>query len=305
MHITLKKTFLKPLFLAPNRYENPPFLDNPLDSKKDIPSLEGKVVIVTGGTSGLGQQSDLEFARHGAKQLWLASRNLEKIESVISDIKKELPDASISPLELNLASFESIQKAAKTIIAETDRIDILILNAGIVAVPAAQISEGYEIQFGTNHVGHALLTKLLMPALLHTAEQTNDVRIVFVSSDAFKLSPGHSIRFETLKTPGHEIGTWARYGQSKLANILHTRELAKHYPSLSVTSIHPSPTMTAIKDPLIRPIPSYTWLCLLCIPLPTHARLAHGTSFGHLYQKMSSPDHFIIPLALPTRLASM
>jgi retinol dehydrogenase-12 len=188
---------------------------------QDIPSLKGKVVLVTGGNSGLGKQS-------------------------------------IRPLDLDLTSFESIKKAAARFTSEADRLDILMLNAGIMATSAGLTKEGYEIQFGTNHVGHALLTKLLMPLLLKTAEEKssgdedmkNDVRVVVLSSAGHQIAPTGGIQFDTLKGTQEKMTTWTRYGQSKLANILFAKEMAKRYPQITSVSLHPGAVNTNLTKPM-------------------------------------------------------
>lgn len=110
------------------------------------------------------------------------------------------------------------------------------VQSGIMAVPWSKTEDGYEIQFGTNHVGHALLTKLLLPTLLKTAEEPNsDVRVINVSSEGHMLAPGIIYDQDTLES----YQTWRRYGQSKLANIFHARELQRRYPQITATSLHP------------------------------------------------------------------
>ena len=94
-------------------------------AKTDIPSLEGKVILVTGGNSGLGKQSILEFARHGPAQIWLAARSAGKAKAAIDDIKKEIPDANITPLDIDLTSLESVKNAAKVFREKSDRLDLL------------------------------------------------------------------------------------------------------------------------------------------------------------------------------------
>lgn len=215
----------------------------------DIPSLEGKVIVVTGGNSGLGKQSILQLAKHGhPKEIWLASRSAERAQEAVDEIKKEVPDAPIKTLSLDLTSFDSIRDAAKRVTQETDRLDILMLNAGIMATPAGQTKEGYEIQFGTNHVGHALFTRLLTPLLLKTAAEkpNSDVRVVVLSSFAHVGAPVMSggIVFDTLKTAQPEQMTWTRYGQSKLANILFASQMAKRYPQITTVSLHPGSVRT-------------------------------------------------------------
>lgn len=122
-------------------------------------------------------------------------------------------------------------------------------NAGIMATPLAMTEEGYESQFGTNHIGHALLVKELLPVLLSTAqEEGSDVRIVNLTSEGHNLAPRpQGIMFDMAKLK--EYGPWARYGQSKLANILYTKELAKRYPSITSVAIHPGVIKTDLYLP--------------------------------------------------------
>lgn len=128
------------------------------------------------------------------------------------------------------------------------RLDILICNASIMAVPAGLTEDGYEIQFGTNHLGHALLIKLLLSALLQSAAQPGaDVRIIILTSLGFRNHPKGGIVFKALRTPQESIfGSWIRYGQSKLANILYAAELARRYPNILSVSIHPGVVQTGL-----------------------------------------------------------
>ncbi|KIW99759.1 uncharacterized protein Z518_10687 [Rhinocladiella mackenziei CBS 650.93] len=214
--------------------------------KRDIPALDGKVILVTGGNIGLGKQSVLEFSRHGPEQVWLAARNLDKAKAAADEIKQQVPDAPIKLLELDLSSFESVKRAAQTFSAGSDRLDILMLNAGIMAAPPGLSKDGYEIQFGTNHMGHALLTKLLLPILERTARSgpDADVRIVSLSSRGHMLAPKGGIQFDSLKTRADSLGAYGRYGQSKLSNILFARQLAQLYPQFTVSAIHPGMVRT-------------------------------------------------------------
>ena len=122
-----------------------------------------------------------------------------------------------------------------------------------MAQPPGLTKDGYEIQFGTNHLGHALLIKLLLPTMLHTAEQPGaDVRIVSNTSLGFKGHPKNGIDFPNLRTTQETplIGQWIRYGQSKLANILYASELARRYPQITSTSIHPGVINTGLVSDL-------------------------------------------------------
>lgn len=114
--------------------------------------------------------------------------------------------------------------------------DVILTSQGIMAVPWSKTKEGYEIQFGTNHMGHALLTKLLLPTLLKTAEAPNsDVRVINLASEGHMFAPGIIYDQDALEP----YQTFRRYGQSKLANILHARELQRRYPQITATSLHP------------------------------------------------------------------
>lgn len=164
------------------------------------------------------------------------------------EIERAVPSAKITVLHLDLSSFGSISAAVQQFTAASSRLDLLINSAGIMATSPGSTAEGYELQFGTNYMGHALLTKLLLPVLLSTAEaRESDVRIVNVSSEGHILAPGAGILFD--KSQLDARGTWARYGQSKLANILFTRELARRYPSIASVAVHPGLVKTGLYEP--------------------------------------------------------
>ncbi|KAJ4341103.1 hypothetical protein N0V95_007323 [Ascochyta clinopodiicola] len=211
---------------------------------KDIGSLEGKVILVTGGNAGLGKQTVAYLAAHKPARIYLAARTASKASSAIADIKSSVPNAcDIVHLPLDLTSFSSIAQAAATFHRAETRLDILINNAGIMACPYSTTKEGYEIQFGTNHMGHALLTKLLLPTLLRTAETPGgDVRIVTLSSSGHAIPVPGGLMFDQKAL--EQQGTWKRYGQSKLCNLLFAREVAQRYPQITSVSLHPGVIFT-------------------------------------------------------------
>ncbi len=219
--------------------------------KNDIPSLAGKVVLVTGGNVGLGKQAVLEFARHEPRLIWLAARSVQKADAAAAEIKQQVPGAAIQVVELDLSSFASVKKAADTVLATSPRLDILMLNAGIMATAPGLTTDGYELQFGTNHMGHALLTKKLLPLLQQTAAADGpnaDVRVVALSSHGHTMAAKGGIDFATLKTTAEGLNTVQRYAQSKLSNILWARQLAKAYPALTVASVHPGVVQTQLME---------------------------------------------------------
>ena len=154
-----------------------------------------------------------------------------------------MPNSRVTFLQLDLSSFAAVKKAADEFKSRSNRLDVLLNNAGIMSVPYSLTKDGYEVQFGTNHMGHALLTKLLMPTLLKTAEEPgSDVRVINLSSDAHNMAPGPGIIYDQAEL--EKWNTWRRYGQAKLANILHARELQRRYPSITATSLHPGVIVT-------------------------------------------------------------
>ncbi|KAL4770879.1 hypothetical protein BDW60DRAFT_191603 [Aspergillus nidulans var. acristatus] len=211
--------------------------------ERDIPDLAGKVVLVTGGNTGLGKETIRQIIKHNPEQVFLAARSEEKARNAIRELESTAPNIKITWLPLDLASTKSIHDAAETFRAHASRLDVLILNAGVMSLPPGETDLGHEIQLGTNHTGHFLLTKLLLPVLLETAQKPDsDVRVISLSSIGHNLAPG----FETMLNQDElkMCNTNARYGASKAANILFAAELARRYPSLTAVSVHPGIIVT-------------------------------------------------------------
>ncbi|KAK8069811.1 hypothetical protein PG994_006427 [Apiospora phragmitis] len=240
------------------------------DFDKDIPDLSGKIILVTGGNAGLGKEAIYQLAKHKPAHIYLAARSAAKAQDAIKEIQQRAPDAApITFLECDLTSFDSIKSAAANFLSQASELHILINNAGIMACPPGVTKEGYEIQFGTNHMGHALLTKLLLPTLLQTAEKApaeGDVRIVSLSSmgEAFAAKDPYADADTRLKSDLAALSTWTRYGIAKLANVHHSRALAQRYPSLRCVAVHPG----AVRTELTRgPLATYAAFSLIVTPL--------------------------------------
>jgi NAD(P)-dependent dehydrogenase (short-subunit alcohol dehydrogenase family) len=153
-------------------------------------------------------------------------------------VRAQSPATPLTLLQLDLASLASVAAAAQSFAEQSDRLDLLINNAGIMAVPAGETKDGLELQLGVNHVGHALLTKLLLPTLLRTAALPGaDVRVVTLSSNAHLRAPAPG--FSPADEAAASLGPMARYARSKLANALFARELARRHPRLTAVSLHP------------------------------------------------------------------
>jgi NAD(P)-dependent dehydrogenase (short-subunit alcohol dehydrogenase family) len=215
-----------------------------------MPSLKGKVILITSGNNGIGKQSALEFTKHEPLEVWITSRDTQKGQAAVDDIKLAAPGAPIRMLELDLSSFTSIKAATKHFFASTSRLDILMLNAGTFGGPPSLTEDGYELRFGTNHMGHALLTKLLTPMLLKTAsgKPKSDVRVVCLSSAGHAWAPPGGILFDTLKSPDKLEPTQA-YSMSKLANLLFAKEMAKEFSELVTVAVNPGEVKTDLFEP--------------------------------------------------------
>ncbi|MDX1802802.1 MAG: oxidoreductase [Alcanivorax sp.] len=182
----------------------------------EIPSLDGKIVVITGANSGLGLESARLMAARGAHVI-MACRSEQKAQAALKEILKDLPDAKLEIMSLDLASQNAIKGFAKRFKDRYPRLDILLNNAGLMAPPLSHTADGFEIQFGTNHLGHFALTGLLLDHL----EKAESPRVVTVSSMAHNFG---NLYFDNLN--GQKgYSRWLFYGQSKLANLMFAREL--------------------------------------------------------------------------------
>jgi NAD(P)-dependent dehydrogenase (short-subunit alcohol dehydrogenase family) len=222
---------------------------------KDIPDQSGKIVIVTGANSGIGYETARALALHGATVI-MACRDLEKGAAAAEEIRREHPQADIDLRQLDLADFGSVQQFAEDFLDEYDRLDILINNGGVMATPYQKTVDGFELQFGTNHLGHFMLTALLFD-LLH---DTPDSRVVTVTSYAHLFS---RINFRDLNSEGF-YQKWLAYGQSKLANVLFGYELQRRaarngknpisivvHPGYAATNLQHTSTLFSMLNPIL------------------------------------------------------
>jgi NAD(P)-dependent dehydrogenase (short-subunit alcohol dehydrogenase family) len=186
------------------------------------------------------------FAKHNPAHIYFSGRNASRAQSLIDEVKKITPSANLTFIELDLSSLSSIKNSIPKFTHST--LDIFMGNAGIMAKLPQLSKDGYEIQFATNHLGHALLIKHLLPIMLKTAERPGaDVRIVLNTSTGWRGHPKGGIRFDALKTTQDGVGgPWIRYGQSKFANLVYAAELARRYPQITSASVHPGVIFTGL-----------------------------------------------------------
>jgi NAD(P)-dependent dehydrogenase (short-subunit alcohol dehydrogenase family) len=207
----------------------------------DIPDQTGRVAVITGANTGLGYETARALAEHGAHVV-LAVRNLDKGKDAVARITAASPRADVGLQELDLTSLDSIRAAARQLRSDHDRIDLLINNAGVMYTPKSTTKDGFELQFGTNHLGHFALTGLLLDRLLPVAGS----RIVTVSSIGHRIRA--DIHFDDLQWE-HSYNRVSAYGQAKLANLLFTyelqRRLAPHGTTIAAAA-HPGGSNTEL-----------------------------------------------------------
>jgi NAD(P)-dependent dehydrogenase (short-subunit alcohol dehydrogenase family) len=203
--------------------------------------LSGKTAIITGAASGLGVETARALASVGVR-LVLPVRSVERGQKVADELKAETKNHSITVAQMDLIDYSSVRRFAKDFLADHDSFDILINNAGIMACPLARSKDGFESQFATNHLGHMLLTCLLVPAL----KKGTDPRVVALSSIGHRRSP---VVFEDINFETREYDKWDAYGQAKTANALFAVELNRRLaPSgIEAFSVHPGGIMTNLQ----------------------------------------------------------
>lgn len=182
----------------------------------DVPDLTGRVALITGANSGIGLEAAKALAARNCAVV-LACRDPGRAEAATAEVKAAGPSARVESRALDLASLQSVRSFAEGVRRDFPVVDLLINNAGVMAPPYARTADGFELQFGTNHLGHFALTGLLLDVL----EAAAAARIVTVSSNAHRMG---KMRFEDLQWE-KGYSRWGAYGQSKLANLLFTREL--------------------------------------------------------------------------------
>lgn len=212
-------------------------------SAENIPNQKGRVVIVTGSSSGIGYETARVLANKQATVI-IAVRSMAKGKAAADKIRSQNRDAVLKVMDLDLADLKSVKKFAETFKKEYSRLDLLINNAGVMVPPYSKTTDGFELQFGTNHLGHFALTSHLLDIL----STTKNSRIVNVSSTAHKLG---NLNFEDLNWEKRSYSGMRSYGDSKIANLYFTSEINKrlkeHKLDIICTAAHPGWTATELQ----------------------------------------------------------
>ncbi|TFY81395.1 hypothetical protein EWM64_g2622 [Hericium alpestre] len=244
------------------------FPPSPTYSVDDVPDLSGKIIIVTGGNTGLGKETIKVLLQHNAT-VYLAARSPSKAKAAIDELRDVTGKEALF-LQLDLSDLKSVKESARQFLEKEKKLDVLLNNAGVMMSPIEQLTkDGYDLQFGTNVLGHFYFTKLLLPLLLSTAKTTGEARVVTLSSGAGLMVD--EIDFNTLKdSPARKnLGTTKLYMQSKLGNMVVSLELARRYADQGIisTSINPG----TLKSDLARHVHSLIYKLILKIisyPVP-------------------------------------
>jgi NAD(P)-dependent dehydrogenase (short-subunit alcohol dehydrogenase family) len=208
---------------------------------QDVGDQHGRIAVITGANSGLGFETARVLAERGAT-IALAGRDAGRTSAAADRLRAAIPGAQLQTAELDLASLESVRKAAADLTARFPRLDLLINNAGVMMPPYGLTKDGFELQFGTNHLGHFALTGLLMPSLLAAPGS----RIVTVSSNGHRAG---RMNFDDLQSSRH-YQKMAAYGRSKLANLMFTYELQRRLSAANAQTMalaaHPGTARTEL-----------------------------------------------------------
>jgi len=266
----------------------------------DVPDQTGRTAIVTGANTGIGFETARMLALRGARVI-LACRDQAKGNAALGSIVRERADAAVQLCELDLSDLDSVVTFSERMFAEHKRLDLLVNNAGVMVPPFSKTKQGFELQIGTNHLGHFALTARLWPLLARTP----GARVVVVSSAA---AHDGRIGFDDLHFEHRRYRPWRAYGQSKLANSLFALELARRASTAEtgvlVTAAHPGWTGTDLQrnTPIIRRLNALLAMSPAAGALPTlraatDPRAANGSYWGpaHLFELNGPPVTAKIP----------
>jgi len=247
---------------------------------ENIPDLSGKVIIVTGGNSGLGFESVKAFVEKGADVI-LASRSMENGTKAKKEIEKASPNGKITVIQLDLMDLTSVKNFTDDFRKKYNRLDVLLNNAGIMTTPYFLTKNGFEAQMGTNHLGHFALTGLLIDVI----KKTPGSRVVNVSSAAHKQG---KMDFDNLLFEnGKEYSPIKSYGRSKLSNLLFTYELQRKFESLKIDAIAVAAHPGVAQTNLARYLDGKFWFKLL---IPIFKLISQDQAMGALPQIRASVD---------------
>lgn len=281
--------------------------EHQFDIEKDIPSQDGKVAVITGGSEGIGYGAAFTLLKHGLAKLVVLSMSQETFDGALKDISDKLgPEYAekVTWVQCDLADWPGAAKAAKEISSQIDRLDILILNSARGIMTYQLTDYGVDRHMAVNHVGHVVLCSHLLPLLKSTASDKNTtVRISIQASNAHEMSPKDT-KFASLDELNNDLGPNPLYGRSKLANILYARYLTRHlnssHPNILANATHPGFVETKMSvDDIHEPYPVGGYgMSVLMKPLKKDQWMG-ATSILFASTKTEKSGEYICPPATP------
>lgn len=212
-------------------------------SEQDVPDQTGRTIVITGASAGLGLENTRALAAAGAHVV-MATRDTAKTEAAAARVRRAVPHADLRHVQLDLADLASVRTAVAEIADRYPAVDVVIANAGLMATPEQRTVDGFELQLGVNHLGHAAFVAGLLPVLGAAV----DGRVVVVSSEAHRIG---RIDLDDLNWERRRYRKWGAYGQSKLANLLYVHELARRLEdagsSITAVAAHPGYARTELQ----------------------------------------------------------
>ncbi|TFK24389.1 NAD(P)-binding protein [Coprinopsis marcescibilis] len=261
----------------------------------DIQDLTGKVAIVTGSNTGVGKETVKALLNHNAK-VYLAARNPEKAEQAIKDLKEETGKEAVF-LKLDLSDLKSVKSSAEEFISKEKELHILFNNAGVMHCPVSEVTaQGYDLQFGTNVLGHFYFTKLLLPVLISTAKLTPEGKTRIINTSSIMSRVG-SLNFNTLKDGPTRKKQFSGtlYCQSKLGNAMISNEFAKRYGDQGIISVACNPGN--LDTDLLRHLPSLMQRLMRLIIHPSSQGALTQLWAGTTEEGLTMNGKYLVPWA--------
>ncbi|KAL8783741.1 MAG: hypothetical protein Q9213_004422 [Squamulea squamosa] len=217
---------------------------------EQVPKLTGKVALITGGSEGIGYGCSHTMLKNDIKKLFILSVSKDVVDGAVNAVKEEMGQEAADKivwLQCDLSDWKGVKTTADKIASQTDRLDILVANAGRGIMTYQVTDYGVDRHMALNHMGHVILISHLLPVMKKTASESNMVRIVILASNAHQSAPS-DCKFESLDELNQDLGPNAQYGRSKLAGILYARYLQKHltasHPNILANATHPGVVQT-------------------------------------------------------------
>ncbi|KAL8710837.1 MAG: hypothetical protein Q9220_004640 [cf. Caloplaca sp. 1 TL-2023] len=212
---------------------------------EQVPSLSGKVAVITGGSEGIGYGCSHTMLKHDIKKIFMLSVSKDVVDGAVKAVTEEMGQEAADKivwLQCDLSDWKKVAECANTIASQTDRIDIMINNAARGIMTYQTTEYGVDRHMAVNHMGHVILNSHLLPIMKKTASEGNTVRIAILASNAHQAAPS-DVKFESLDELNQDLGPNGQYGRSKLASILYIRYLARHltksHPNILANASHP------------------------------------------------------------------